>query len=161
MDDFLAKPIQADDLWAATERLTGPRPPADRPGPGLIDPRVLLAACGGDDAALENICRVLRARLPDHLRAAQEALRERDAIQLREAAHKLCGTVAAFSTVVGDVASDLEDHAARGQLEEARPLLAQLEAMAQELLRVVVGLSIEVLRQMATPADDPERAAGP
>ena len=29
MDDFLAKPIQAADLWAATERVTGSRPPAD------------------------------------------------------------------------------------------------------------------------------------
>src|SRR2546421_1675770 len=50
MDDFLAKPIQAADLWAATERVTGSRPPAERPGPGLLDPRVLLAACGGDAA---------------------------------------------------------------------------------------------------------------
>src|SRR5262245_12545990 len=132
MDDFLAKPIQAADLWAATERVTGSHLPDDRPGPGLLDPRVLLAACAGDAAILEEICQVLRARLPDHLTAVQEALRERDAIRLREAAHKLCGTVAAFSAVVGAVASDLEDHAARGQLEEAGPLLGRLQAMAGE-----------------------------
>ena len=163
MDDFLAKPIQAAELWAATERVTGSRPPADRagPGPGLLDPRVLLAACGGDAATLEEICQVLRARLPDHLAAVQEALRERDAVRLREAAHKLCGTVAALSTVVGTVACDLEDHAARGQLEEARPLLGQLEAMAEELLLAIAGLSIEALRQQAGPADDPNRAASP
>ena len=130
MDDFLAKPIQAADLWAAIDRVVGARPPADRPGPGLLDPRVLLAACGGDAAILEKICQAFRARLPDHLTAVQDALRERDAPRLREAAHKLCGMVAAFSTVAGGVASDLEDHAARGQLEEARPLVEQLEAMA-------------------------------
>jgi two-component system, sensor histidine kinase and response regulator len=161
MDDFLAKPIQAAELWAATERVTASRPPADRPGPGLIDARVLLAARGGDAATLEEICRVLRARLPDHLMAAQDALRERDAVRLREAAHKLCGTVAALSTVVGTVASDLEDQATRGQLEEARPLLGQLETMTEELLRVAAGLSIEALRQQAGPADDPNRAASP
>ena len=72
MDDFLPKPIQAADLWAATERITGSRPPADRPRPGLLDPRVLLAACEGDAATLEEICQVLRARLPDHLTAVQE-----------------------------------------------------------------------------------------
>ena len=145
MDDFLVKPIQAADLWAATERVTGSRPPSDRPGPGLLDPRVLLAACGGDGATLEKICQVLRARLPDHLTAVQEALRERDAIRLREAAHKLCGTVAAFSTVIAAMASDLEDLAARGQLEKAWPLVEQLEAIAQELIQQVDGLSIEVL----------------
>ena len=161
MDDFLAKPIQAADLWAATERVTGSRPPADRPGPGLLDPRVLLAACGGDAATLEKICQVLRARLPDHLTAVQDALRERDAVRLREAAHKLCGTVAAFSTVVGAVASDLEDQAARGQLEEAWPLVEQLEAMARELIEQVDGLSIEALRDQAGAAGDRDRTASP
>jgi two-component system sensor histidine kinase/response regulator len=145
MDDFLAKPIQAGDLWAAIERVTGSRPPAARPGRGLLDPRVVLACCGGDAAGLEKICLVLRDRLPDHLLAVQDALWERDAARLREASHKLYGTVAAFSTVVGAVASDLEDRAARGQLEEARPLVEQLEALARELIQQVDGLSIEVL----------------
>jgi CheY-like chemotaxis protein len=160
MDDFLAKPIQAEDLWAATERVTGPRPPADRPGPGLLDPRVLLAACGGDAATLEKISQVLRARLPDHVMAVREALRERDAARLREAAHKLCGTVAAFSTVVGAAASDLEDRAARGQLEAARPLVEQLEAVARKLIEQVDGLSIEALRDQAGAAGDRDRTAG-
>jgi hypothetical protein len=93
--------------------------------------------------------------------AVKEALRERDAIRLREAAHRLCGTVAAFSTAVGAVASDLEDHAARGQLEEARPLLGQLEAMAEELLRAVAGVSLEALRQQAGPGVDSDRTASP
>jgi two-component system sensor histidine kinase/response regulator len=161
MDDFLAKPIQAADLWAATERVTGSRPPADRPGPALLDPQVLLAACGGDAATLEKICQVLRARLPDHLMAVQDALRERDAVRLREAAHKLCGTVAAFSTVVGAVASDLEDQAARGQLEDAWPLVEQLEAIARELIEQVDDLSIEVLRDQSGAAGDRDRTASP
>src|SRR5262249_14412381 len=134
---------------------------SDRPGPGLLDPGVLLAACGGDAAILEKICQAFRARLPDHLRAVQDALRERDTPRLREAAHKLCGMVAAFSTVAGGVASDLEDHAAQGQLEEARPLVGQLETLAQELLRLVGGLSLEDLRQGAGPADQPHPAASP
>jgi two-component system, sensor histidine kinase and response regulator len=146
MDDFLTKPIRAADLWAATERVTGPRPPADRPGPGLLDPRVLLAACDGDAALLEKICQVLRARLPDHLLATQEALQGRDAVRLREAAHTLRGTVAAFSTAVGAVALRLEDHAASGRLEEVRPLMEQLEAMARELIEQTDGLSIEALQ---------------
>ena len=61
MDDFLAKPIQPADLWAAMDRLVGSRPPAEPPGPDLLAPQVLLAACGGDAAALEEICETFRA----------------------------------------------------------------------------------------------------
>jgi CheY-like chemotaxis protein/HPt (histidine-containing phosphotransfer) domain-containing protein len=186
MDDFLAKPIQAANLWAAIDRVVGARSRhtpcavaddgarsrhtpcavADDgtrsvPATGLLDPRVLLAACGGDAVILEKICQAFRARLPDHLMAVQDALRERDTVRLREAAHKLCGMVAAFSTVAGGVASDLEDHAAQGQLEEARPLVGQLETMADELVRLASGLSLETLRQQTGPADDPNRTASP
>jgi CheY-like chemotaxis protein len=161
MDDFLAKPIQAADLWAAMDRVVGARLAPDRPGPGLLDPRVLLAACGGDGAILGKICQAFRTRLPDHLKAVQEALRDRDAPRLREAAHKLAGMVAAFSTVAGGVASDLEDHAARGQLEEARPLVARLETMAEELMRLVGGLSLDALRDRAGGAAEHGRTADP
>jgi two-component system sensor histidine kinase/response regulator len=161
MDDYLAKPIQAADLWAAIGRVTGSRPPAERLGQGLLNPRVLLAACGDDAATLEKICQVLRARLPDHLMAVQDALREGDAVRLREAAHKLRGTVAAFSTVVSAVSSDLEDQATRGQLEDARPLVEQLEWTARELIQQVDGLSIEALRDQARSAGGLDRTASP
>jgi two-component system, sensor histidine kinase and response regulator len=146
MDDFLAKPIQAPDLWSAIDRVVAARPPASRTGPGLLDPRVLLAACGGDAVILTHICQAFRTRLPAHLAAIQDALRDRDAPRLREAAHKVCGMVAAFSTLAGGVASDIEDHAAHGQLEDAQPLVGRLEEMAKELMLVVDGLSIENLR---------------
>jgi PAS domain S-box-containing protein len=179
MDDFLAKPIQADGLWAAIDRVvrirgeesgvrrqqsgTGstltPDPSPLTPDSGLLDPAVLLAACGGDAAILEKISQAFRARLPDHLRAVQDAVRERDMPRLREAAHKLCGMVAAFSTVAGGVASELEDYAAQDQLEEAQPLVEQLEAMAQGLIQAVDGLSLETLRQQTGLAGDLNRAA--
>ncbi len=161
MDDFLAKPIQAAKLWEVIDRVVAARPPADRPAPGLLDPGVLLAACGADAIILEKICQAFRARLPDHLAAVQEALRDRDAARLREAAHKLCGMVAAFSTVAGGVASDVEDYAARGQLEEARVLVAQLETMAQDLIWLTGSLSLETLRHQAEAVDDANRAGNP
>jgi hypothetical protein len=107
---------------------------------------VLLAACGGDQAILERICHAFRARLPHHLAALQEALSARDAPRLREAAHKVSGMVAAFSTVAGDVASDLEDHAADGRLDEAAPLLERLDSMGRELMRLADGLTVESLK---------------
>ena len=152
MDDFLAKPIQAADLWAAIDRAVGGRPPADRPDPGLLAPHVLLAACGNDAAILERICQTVRAHLPGHLSAIRDALRDDDAVRLREAAHKLAGMAGVFSSEVGGVASQLEDQAAQGQLQDARPLAARLEGLAAELLRLVDGLSIESLRRQADTA---------
>jgi len=160
MDDFLAKPIHAANLWAAIDRAAAARPRAGARGSALLDPRMLLAACGGDAAILDSICRTLRARLPDHVRAVQDALRDRDAPRLQEAAHKLCGMTTAFSAVAGGVASEIEDHAAQGQFEEARPLVGQLETMAQELMRVVGGLSLETLRQQTEATGDLKRTAG-
>ena len=74
MDEFLTKPIRAADLWAAIDRVAAARPPADRV---LLDPRVLLAACGEDAVILEKICGALRAGLPDHVAAVEDALDRR------------------------------------------------------------------------------------
>ena len=59
MDEFLAKPIHANALWVAIERVTsGPRQRADAEmGSKLasIDASVLLAACGSDDGILKKL----------------------------------------------------------------------------------------------------------
>jgi signal transduction histidine kinase/CheY-like chemotaxis protein len=147
MDEFLSKPVRADDLWAAIERVVGARGPAERRGPSLLDPRVLWDVCGGDGVVLEKICQAFRACVPDHLVTMQGALRDQDAPRLRDAAHKLSGMVAAFSTVAGELASEIEEHSAQGRLDLARPLLAQLESMVEELLRITDGVSLEALRE--------------
>ncbi len=147
MDDFLSKPIAAADLWATIDRVVSGKEPAERPRPDLLDAGVLLAACGGDANILKTICQAFRAGLPSQVTAVRDALSEGDMGRLREAAHKLCGMVAAFSTSAGEVASQIEDVAAQGKVEEARPLVGQLETMAQELLRAVDGLSLEALRR--------------
>jgi HPt (histidine-containing phosphotransfer) domain-containing protein len=167
MDECLTKPYSAADLWATMDRVLrkdegGNRmdenektSPADASSAmGLIDPMVLLAACGGDPAMLGKMCRRLQSLVPEDLAAVRDALHDQDAPRLREAAHKLYGTLSAFSTVAGNVASDLEDYAAQGQLEEAQPLVEQLETMTQELMRLVGGLSLEALRRQAEGTDD-------
>jgi PAS domain S-box-containing protein len=159
MDDFLAKPIRTPDLWAALDQVAVARPRTDPPAPGMLDPRVLLAACGGDSAILGTICRAFRSHLPAQLAAVEEALRDRDAPRLGEAAHKLSGMIAAFSTVAAGVASDLEDHAIRGQLDEAPSMVERLETMARELLHLTDGLSLESLQHQAEAVDDLHGAA--
>ncbi|MDB5384896.1 MAG: domain S-box [Planctomycetaceae bacterium] len=163
MDDFLSKPIQAAALWAAIDRVMNANAavPVASTSPfaeqksGLLDVQVLLAACGGDDAILRNICTVFRDRLPGHLQAAKDSLRSRNMPLLREAAHKLCGMLAAFSSVAGAIASDLEDSAAGGCHEACQPLMEQLDVIASELIQQVDGLSIDTLRSQAMTAASP------
>jgi CheY-like chemotaxis protein len=146
MDDFLAKPIQTGDLWAAIDRIVGERAPNTQAASGLIDARVLLAACGGDEGILKSICQTLETRLPDHVAALEDALLNKDASRLREAAHKLFGMVSAFSTEAGAVASEIEDQAARGELDRAATSMEQLRTISSELPRLVADLSVEKLR---------------
>jgi HPt (histidine-containing phosphotransfer) domain-containing protein len=179
MDEYLAKPFNAEDLWAAIDRVLrkdegGRMKDAKQStsvsdssitlhpssfGKDLLDPPVLLAACGRDPAMLRKMCRSLQSGVPEYLASIRDAVRAQDALRLREAAHKFYGMLSAFSTVAGDRAADLEDLAARGLLQEALPVVEQLEQYATELARLAGGLTIETLRKQTEPADDPNRTA--
>ena len=159
MDEYLAKPIRAADLFAAIDRVV-PRPGARQPGQtetadgaSLLDPLVLLAACGDDPDGLRGLCEDFSAYTPKRLADLDAALRNHDAPQLREAAHKLRGLLATFSTLAGELASELEDHASLGHLDKARYLVTRLEGITVRLLGQVDGLSYEKLRQQAETAD--------
>jgi two-component system, sensor histidine kinase and response regulator len=161
MDEYLAKPFNAADLWAAIDRVLRTRPPRNPPRLELLDPPVLLAACGGDPTMLRKMCRSLQSRAPEHLAAVRDALHDQDAPRLREAAHKFYGMLSAFSTVASDQAADLEDLAARGLLLEALPVVEQLDQCATELARLAGGLTVETLRKLGEPASGRNRAASP
>jgi CheY-like chemotaxis protein/HPt (histidine-containing phosphotransfer) domain-containing protein len=159
MDECLTKPFTAGELRAAMDRVlrkdegknikdeNEKTSPADSSSMGLIDSMVLLGACGGDPAMLRKMCRRLQSLVPEDLAAVRDSLHDQDAPRLREAAHKLYGTLSAFSTVAGDQAADLEDLAARTQLADAAPILEQLETMAHELVKAVDGITVEALRR--------------
>jgi CheY-like chemotaxis protein len=167
MDDFLTKPVTAADLLAAIDRLVSspgisrPAQAETRKAIGLLDPVTVLATCDDNAEALRSLCETLETYLPVRIAEVGNALRAQDAPRLREAAHKLSALLFAFSQTAGNAASDLEDQAAQGQFEEARPLVEQLEAMAEELLPLVRGLSLETLRRQAEASDTPSRSAGP
>jgi two-component system, sensor histidine kinase and response regulator len=176
MDDFLTKPVAAAALLAAIERVVSTHlgrmtadhapvhssafilPPSQG---GLLDPVAVLTACGDDAEGLRRMCQDFQTYAPARLAEVGDALRDRDAPRLRRAAHKFCPLLLAFSTIAGNAASDLEDHAARGQLEEAQPLVERLGTMIQELMRLVGGLSLESLRRLAEVADDRGPAVQP
>jgi two-component system, sensor histidine kinase and response regulator len=177
MDDFQTKPIRPADLLAAIQRVLrnegrgaskgaqtefpASESPSLTPRPSLLAPRVLLAACGGDPTLLRKMCQTLTARVPEHLAALRDALREQDAPRLREAAHKSCGMLSEFSTTGGDLAGNLEDLAAGTHLDKAGPILEQLEAVAHELLQQIDRLTVEVLRHEVEDVDEHSGTANP
>jgi CheY-like chemotaxis protein len=156
MDEFLTKPFRADDLWTVIDRALGrrrqvaPTNEETSQARAALDPAKILAACGGDESLLRKICHSFRERIPEHLATVEDALRQQDAPRLREAAHKICGMIATFSVGAGDVASKLEESAARGDLEECRLLVQRLVTIASSLVESVSGLSVEALR---SPSD--------
>jgi PAS domain S-box-containing protein len=148
MDDFLAKPIRAADLWSAIDRATTKASVnAPRLARGsLISSEVLLAAVGGSAAVLTVVREGLCSRLPDVLSAMARALDERDPRRLREASHSASSMLAAFSTQAGAVASALEEAAAAGELDAARTLFDRLRELAPELLRAIDEVTIDSLK---------------
>jgi response regulator RpfG family c-di-GMP phosphodiesterase len=154
MDDFQTKPIRPADLLAAIDRVLSAHSSRSSCRQDLLDAPVLLAACGGDPTLLGKMCQTLTARVPEHLAALRGALRDQDAPRLREAAHKCCGMLSEFSAAAGDLAGSLEEHAAGAQLDEAAPILEELETVAHELVKQVDGITVEALRRQAEATDE-------
>jgi two-component system sensor histidine kinase/response regulator len=152
MDEYLAKPLRAADLFATIDRMLAARPGgAETPAgealpPALLDPATLLAACGGDGDLLRKMCRSFQAAVPSHLAAVGAAVRDRDPAQLRETAHKLGGLLSTFSSAAGGTAQALEEMGAGGRLGVAEETFVRLTELVEQLAPVVDQLSIEDLR---------------
>jgi len=86
--------------------------------------------------------------VPEHLVALSTASLAKDLGGIQEAAHKLAGMLAEFSTPVGELASGLEDRAAAGELDSATELISRLETAVAALLPLTEGLSLERLHTL-------------
>jgi CheY-like chemotaxis protein/HPt (histidine-containing phosphotransfer) domain-containing protein len=156
MDEYLSKPFNAEELWAAMDRVLKAHPPRKPSRPDLLTPSVLLAACGSDPTMLQKMCSSLQSRVPEYLAVIRDSLHNRDTSRLREAAHKFCGMLSTFSTIAGEQAANLEELATRGQLNETTAaVVEELDKSAAELACLAGGLTIDVLRKQAASANAP------
>ncbi|HET7541666.1 MAG TPA: response regulator [Polyangiaceae bacterium] len=149
MDDFLAKPIDREALWAVIDH-AGVAKLKRSYGPQLVEAKTVLAVCDEDPALLSQLRSWLRSSLPAELERLEKAFRARDFQLLREIAHSLCGQLLNFSASLGALASTLEDIAQRHQIEEARSTLSHLLILGPLLLAELEQTSIETLRATAT-----------
>ncbi len=153
MDDYLAKPVRAAELFATIDRVVPAellRRPVEAearvPG-GLLDPAALLAACDGDDELLRKMCRHFQTFAPGRLAEVTDALRDRNTPRLWEAAHKLGGMVSSFSATAAEVAALLGRLGSEGKMEEATPAHSRLTEMVGRITSVLDTLSVEQLRR--------------
>jgi two-component system sensor histidine kinase/response regulator len=143
MDEFLIKPVQAADLWAAIGRATS----SGGGGRDWLDPRALLAASGKDAAVLRKMCDALRQRLPEELTALEDAADDNDASRLLAVTDRIRGLVAAFSPVADELAVRVQSGAARNDRRELILLAEKLAVVARQLRQRVKWLTLEALQR--------------
>jgi CheY-like chemotaxis protein/HPt (histidine-containing phosphotransfer) domain-containing protein len=150
MDDFLAKPVRAAEVYAALERVitTHPvvAPDAHDANAALIDPAIMLSACAGNAALLADMIQLYEDEAPRLLRRVEAAVRSSDAEQLRTAAHALRGLVSSFSTSAAQAAQALEQLGIDGRAGESAEPYEVLNRLVQGLGTILRTLTIEKLR---------------
>jgi signal transduction histidine kinase/CheY-like chemotaxis protein len=153
MDDYLAKPVRAAELFAAIDRVVsgaGVPPPAESDAEshfGLLDPAALLAACDNNAELLQKMCRHFQTFAPGRLAEVSEALRDRDSLRLREATHRLGGMVSSFSAAAAEAAAELGRLGSEGRFEEAMQTHSQLSAILTRVTSALETLSIDQLQR--------------
>lgn len=139
MDGHIAKPIDVGVMLDAIARATGtPSEPAaaERPPAPDVGWDKALALVGGDRELLVRVARVFLESEPRMIARVREAIAASDAHALEEAAHKLRGALGNFAVGAAyEVATQLEDLGAGGELAQAPEMLLRLETE----LRVVRG----------------------
>ena len=111
----------------------------------------VLATCGHDADILALMVSGILARLPRDLGVLRGAVGDGDLARIREAAHRLYGMVAAFSTLAGDEASAIEDRAEQGDGAPIEGRLARLEAILTELTRELPDITVSELEARTEP----------
>jgi PAS domain S-box-containing protein len=159
MDDYLAKPVRAAELFAVIDRVTDTM--RDRGGSvkegdaavhaseSVLDPAALLAACDADAELLRKMCSHFQTFVPGRLAEVNEALRDRNPTRLREAAHKLGGIVSSFSATAAESVALLGQLGAEGKVEEARQAQSELIEIVERLVRELDILSVAQLQHRA------------
>jgi Hpt domain len=114
--------------------------------PDPIEVATLLAACDDDPTLLRRLVQDSRAHTPGALARVREAVQERDAPRLGEAAHRLRGLLSTFSAPAEAAAARLETMGAGGRLDEAAATLDGLTEMVGRLGAQLEDLSLDQLR---------------
>jgi CheY-like chemotaxis protein/HPt (histidine-containing phosphotransfer) domain-containing protein len=126
MDEYVAKPIQPQELAAAIDRLA-----ATRDGvcpPAAVNREAALERVGGDAGLLGELAGLFLDSYAQQVAELRAALGRGDVPAVQCLAHGLKGALAIFGAAAAvETAQHLEAMARRGDLAEAEPACAALE----------------------------------
>ena len=144
MDDYIAKPIQAEDFLRLVEGAPGTAEPetcgggAALPSEAVFDVHAALARTRGNMALLQKLADLFRAECAGLLPQMRAAMAAGDSTTLERAAHRLKGAARNLSAPrVFEAAQRLESSGRQGDLADAAAALAALD---QETARLEPAL---------------------
>ena len=133
MDGYVAKPLQAQELFEVVEGFFHRAAPvvgnlATRAEESPFDLADALRHVGGDKALLKELLQLFAVECPQLLASIRDAINHSDAVLLRRAAHSLKGAVSNFGApAVVAAAQRLESMGQHGNLLEAQAACARLQ----------------------------------
>lgn len=134
MDDYVSKPIQADELFAALSRLviTEHQPPpaavTEVATSDVINWQSALESVSQDDDLLRQVVTVLIEEIPNWLNELQRAIEQADPPLLKRMAHTAKGSLAQVGAEsAAHIAERLEQMGATNQFSDALATLAELQ----------------------------------
>ena len=114
-------------------------------GPGLLDLPVLLAGCGGDAGLLKKMCQTLQSRVPERLATLHAALRNQRRPRLARSGAQILRPVVGVFHDRRRPSGQPGRYCSSPPLDEALPVLEELEKMANELVQLAGELSLDAL----------------
>jgi signal transduction histidine kinase/DNA-binding response OmpR family regulator len=148
MDDYIAKPITARDLYRAIERVTRQSAsaplestldgdvaaPKGKDGANVIDLAAARSRIPGGDGKLKQMAQLLFDECPTMMKDIREAISAGDAPGVQRAAHTLKGSADVFGAVcVVEVAERIELMGHRGDLHDVHKVMPQLDRQVSRL----------------------------
>ena len=148
MDGYVTKPIRAQELFEAIERLTlavadaGTDAPAVEPAAVAFDKDAAWRCVDGDMGLLQELAGAFfQAEYPQLLAEIRSAIAKNEALRLRRAAHTLKGEVGNFgATAAYDAALQLETMGREEDLTHAAEACAMLEEAIARLHSALIAL---------------------
>jgi CheY-like chemotaxis protein len=142
MDDYVTKPVRAQELFAAIDRvadgIASRAIEARRDSADFIDWTAALDYVAGDDQMLRDLVNIFLTEAPRWMQELREAVSASQVADVKRTAHNLKGSVRLFgSKSAFDSAFLLEQMSRSGNLSGAPAALASLEQSIERLLRAL------------------------